>query len=177
MHVPAQAYGKTTYLITTLRTVPRGTEGAVSLEGTAAGAAAAVLFAGGSCALGQVEKCSRALPKYMQSAGCVISSHAWLFHCFFFHLEVKPCNIQSQPEHVQSCPEKQPCNVGYVLQVSLQGAGVVAGAAVIANLFESYLGAALQGKALWLSNDIVNGIQICLAACVALVTTMYLYPQ
>lgn len=62
-----------------------------------------------------------------------------------------------------------------MLQVSLQGLGVVAGAAVIANLFESYLGAALQGKALWMSNDIVNGIQICLAACVALVTTAYLY--
>ena len=69
------------------------------------------------------------------------------------------------------------CNAGYVLQVSLQGVGVVVGAAVIANLFESYLGAALQGKALWMSNDIVNGIQICLAACIALVTTAYLYLQ
>lgn len=39
-----QAYGKTAYLITTLRRVPRGTEGAVSLEGTAAGIAAAGLF-------------------------------------------------------------------------------------------------------------------------------------
>ena len=72
--------------------------------------------------------------------------------------------------------QRQTCNVN-VLQVSLQGIGVVAGAAVIANLFESYLGAALQGKALWMSNDIVNGIQICLAACIALVTTSYLYPQ
>lgn len=57
----------------------------------------------------------------------------------------------------------------------MQGVVVVTGAAVIANLFESYLGAALQGKALWLSNDIVNAIQICLAACIALVTTAYLY--
>lgn len=54
MLVPAQAYGRTTYLITTLKTVPRGTEGAVSLEGTAAGIAAAALFAGGALALRQV---------------------------------------------------------------------------------------------------------------------------
>ncbi len=40
-----KAYGQTTYLITTFQLVPRGTEGAVSLEGTAAGAIAAVLFA------------------------------------------------------------------------------------------------------------------------------------
>ena len=39
-----QAYGKTAYLITTLKRVPRGTEGAVSLEGTAAGIAAAAIF-------------------------------------------------------------------------------------------------------------------------------------
>lgn len=107
-----KAYGKTTYLITTLKTVPRGTEGAVSLEGTAAGITAAALFAGAALAL---------------------------------------------------------------RQVSMQGVVVVTVAAVIANLFESYLGAALQGKALWLSNDIVNAIQICLAACIALVTTAYLY--
>ena len=46
---------------------------------------------------------------------------------------------------------------------------------MVANLFESYLGAAVQGKALWLSNDIVNGIQITLAASLALVTTACLY--
>ncbi len=32
-----KAYGRTTYLITTLKLVPKGTEGAVSLEGTLAG--------------------------------------------------------------------------------------------------------------------------------------------
>lgn len=32
-----KAYGENTYLITTLKAVPRGTEGAVSLEGTLAG--------------------------------------------------------------------------------------------------------------------------------------------
>ena len=61
------------------------------------------------------------------------------------------------------------------LQVTMQGAGVVAAAAIIANLFESFLGAALQGKALWLTNDIVNAIQISLAASIALVMTAYLY--
>ena len=39
-----KAYGKTTYLITTLKKVPRGTEGAVSLEGTLAGIIGSVLF-------------------------------------------------------------------------------------------------------------------------------------
>mmetsp|Transcript_7060 Transcript_7060/g.23176 ORF Transcript_7060/g.23176 Transcript_7060/m.23176 type:complete len:295 (+) Transcript_7060:764-1648(+) len=39
-----KAFGKRTYLITTFRSVPRGTEGAVSLEGTLAGLAASVLL-------------------------------------------------------------------------------------------------------------------------------------
>lgn len=105
-----KAYGKTTYLVTTLKIVPRGTEGAVSLEGTAAGSAAAALF--GGLALG-------------------------------------------------------------LKLVTVQEVGIVTAAAVIANLFESYLGAVLQGKALWLSNDIVNGIQITLAAAIALLATAY----
>ena len=49
-----QAYGKTTYLITNLQRVPRGTEGAVSLEGSLAGLAAAFGFAFLSYAIGQV---------------------------------------------------------------------------------------------------------------------------
>ena len=40
-----KAYGRRTFLITTLRPVPPGTEGAVSLEGTTAGAVAALLVA------------------------------------------------------------------------------------------------------------------------------------
>lgn len=40
-----KAYGKSTYLVTTLEPVPRGTEGAISLEGTLAGLAAAVFLA------------------------------------------------------------------------------------------------------------------------------------
>lgn len=40
-----KAYGKRTFLITTLKPVPRGTEGAVSLEGTIAGIVASALIA------------------------------------------------------------------------------------------------------------------------------------
>ena len=40
-----KAYGKRTYLITTLQAVPRGTEGAVSLEGTLAGVVASAAIA------------------------------------------------------------------------------------------------------------------------------------
>jgi uncharacterized protein (TIGR00297 family) len=49
-----KAYGKTTYLITTLQRVPRGTEGAVSLEGTLAGVVGSVLLTGLGLALGVV---------------------------------------------------------------------------------------------------------------------------
>ncbi len=47
-----KAYGRRTYLITTLGTVPRGTDGAISLEGTAAGMAAALAIGGLGAALG-----------------------------------------------------------------------------------------------------------------------------
>ena len=40
-----KAYGKRTFLITTLQPVPRGTEGAVSLEGTLAGMVASIAIA------------------------------------------------------------------------------------------------------------------------------------
>ena len=40
-----KAYGKSTFLITTLKPVPRGTEGAVSLEGTVAGVIASIAIA------------------------------------------------------------------------------------------------------------------------------------
>jgi len=52
--------------------------------------------------------------------------------------------------------------------VTLRSAGIATAAAVVANLFESYLGAASQGHLDWLSNDAVNMIQICVAAGVAL---------
>lgn len=41
-----KAYGQRTFLITTLQAVPRGTEGAVSLEGTLAGVLASIVMAG-----------------------------------------------------------------------------------------------------------------------------------
>ncbi|KAL8135528.1 protein VTE6, chloroplastic-like [Apium graveolens] len=49
-----KAYGRTTYLVTTFKVVPRGTEGAVSLEGTFAGVLAAILLASCGSLLGQV---------------------------------------------------------------------------------------------------------------------------
>ncbi|KAG8386460.1 hypothetical protein BUALT_Bualt03G0151000 [Buddleja alternifolia] len=49
-----KAYGKTTYLITTFKIVPRGTEGAVSVEGTFAGVLASILLASVGCFLGQI---------------------------------------------------------------------------------------------------------------------------
>ncbi|PQM34323.1 protein VTE6 chloroplastic [Prunus yedoensis var. nudiflora] len=49
-----KAYGKTTYLVTTLKVVPRGTEGAVSVEGTFAGFLAAILLAFVGCLMGEI---------------------------------------------------------------------------------------------------------------------------
>jgi uncharacterized protein (TIGR00297 family) len=47
-----KAFGKNTYLITTLKRVPRGTEGAVSVEGTLAGVVGSLLIALLASALG-----------------------------------------------------------------------------------------------------------------------------
>lgn len=99
-----KGFGKTTYLISTLRRVPPGTEGAVSAEGTAAGIIAALAYAILALAVGQV---------------------------------------------------------------SLQGAAICTVAATIANITESYIGATSQGSMDWLTNDIVNIIQICIAALIA----------
>jgi uncharacterized protein (TIGR00297 family) len=49
-----KAYGKRTFLITTLKPVPRGTEGAVSLEGTLAGIGASVAIAVLAWAIGLI---------------------------------------------------------------------------------------------------------------------------
>jgi len=46
-----KAYGKNTYLITTLKGVPRGTEGAVSLEGTFSGVIGSIAIAAFASAL------------------------------------------------------------------------------------------------------------------------------
>ena len=99
-----KAMGKTTYLISTLRRVPPGTEGAVSAEGTAAGVVAAALFTGAAVA---------------------------------------------------------------ARVVSPSGAAIAIAAAVVANVFESWLGAVEQGKVAWLTNDAVNVVQTCVAAVLA----------
>jgi uncharacterized protein (TIGR00297 family) len=46
-----KAYGKRTFLITTFKPVPPGTEGAVSLEGTLAGVVGSILIAGAGVGL------------------------------------------------------------------------------------------------------------------------------
>ena len=106
-----KAYGQTTYLITNLERVPRGTEGAVSLEGTLGGMAAAGVMAGLALAL---------------------------------------------------------------RQVSLRGATLVVLAATVANLVESYIGATVQDRLPWLTNDLVNVVQISLAAALAVALGAYL---
>ena len=103
-----KAYGKTTYMSTPpFKLVPRGTEGAVSVEGTVAGIVVSGLFAGLAFIIGQLDAV---------------------------------------------------------------GVGVCVLAAFIATTFESMLGAAVQGRKGfdWMSNDVVNGIQITLAAGVAI---------
>ena len=102
-----KAYGKTTYMSTPpFQRVPRGTEGAVSLEGTVAGIGASLGFAGVAAAAGQAD---------------------------------------------------------------LTGALIATLAAFVATTAESWLGATTQGEAgfEWLTNDVVNAVQITLAALVA----------
>lgn len=53
-------------------------------------------------------------------------------------------------------------------QVDARGAAAVTAAAFLANLFESWLGATVQGRLPWLTNDLVNVLQICVAAALAL---------
>lgn len=100
-----KAYGQRTFLITTLKPVPRGTEGAISLEGTLAG----VL---GSAVLALV---------------------GW--------------------------------GVGLV---SLGGVGICLVAAFIATNLESLIGATLQAKQPWLTNEVVNIINTVLGAAIAI---------
>ena len=104
-----KAYGKTTYMSTPPFTlVPRGTEGAVSVEGTVAGLVISGVFAALAMAVGQLQ--------------------------------------------------------------SVESVGICVFAAFVATSFESMLGALVQGKQGfdWLTNDVVNGIQITLASAVAI---------
>lgn len=56
-----QIYGRAPRLVTTLRTVPIGTDGAVSLPGTLAGVGAALLIAGLGFSLGMLESTAATL--------------------------------------------------------------------------------------------------------------------
>ena len=105
-------YGRTTVLITTLRRVPPGTEGAVSLEGTLASAI-------GSLVMTAVVVAMQLVP-----AGPV----AWL----------------------------------------------VAAVGLLATLLESLLGALLQERTPWLTNELVNAIQTAVAAVLAMAAVVVL---
>jgi uncharacterized protein (TIGR00297 family) len=100
-----KAYGQTTYLITTFKPVPRGTEGAVSLEGTIAGIVAATAIALLGWGIGSIDL-----------------------------LGVLYCII----------------------------------AAFIATNVESLIGATLQSRFEWLTNELVNGINTGIGAIVAI---------
>jgi uncharacterized protein (TIGR00297 family) len=100
-----KAYGQRTFLITTLQAVPRGTEGAVSLEGTLAGVVASVAIAILGWAVGLISPLGIGL--------CVI-------------------------------------------------------AAFIATNLESVIGATLQTKIAWLSNELVNVVNTLIGAIVAI---------
>ena len=99
-------WGRHTLLITSLRPVPPGTEGAVSLEGTIASLAGGLLMA-----------------LMMRGLGLIGGTPTLL---------------------------------------------LVAGVALISTLTESVIGATLQRRWSWLSNELVNGIQTLLAALLAL---------
>ena len=100
-----KAYGKTTYLITSLKPVPRGTEGAVSLEGTVAGIAGSIVLA-------------------------VI---AWA--------------------------------IGMISPIGIIWCAI---AAFIATTVESLIGATLESRFTWLTNDLVNFINTVIGAVVSI---------
>jgi len=99
-------WGRHTLLITTLQPVPPGTEGAISLEGTAASLLGSAVMA-----------------TLMLRLGLLSDGAAWLL-------------------------------------VTLVG--------LAATLMESWIGAALQPRWRWLSNELVNAIQTLLAAVLAM---------
>lgn len=104
-----KAYGKRTFLITTLQPVPRGTEGAVSLEGTLAGIV----------------------------ASAAMSMVGW--------------------------------GVGLI---DLTGVGFCVVAAFVATNIESLIGATLQAKVSWLTNEVVNIFNTLIGAAVAMLLAL-----
>jgi uncharacterized protein (TIGR00297 family) len=101
-----KAYGKTTYLITNLKSVPRGTEGAVSLEGTIAGTLASM----------------------------VLAAIAWI--------------------------------IGLISPIGIIWCVI---AAFVATTIESLIGATLESRFTWLTNDLVNLINTVIGAIAAIV--------
>jgi uncharacterized protein (TIGR00297 family) len=104
-----KAYGKRTFLITTLQPVPRGTEGAVSLEGTLAGIIASVAIA-------------------LVGWGVGLINFWGIFWCIL--------------------------------------------AAFIATNIESLIGATLQSRLAWLTNEIVNIINTTIGAIAAVLLAL-----
>lgn len=104
-----KAYGKRTFLITTLQAVPRGTEGAVSLEGTLAGVLASVGIAFLGWGVGLID--------LLGVAWCVV-------------------------------------------------------AAFIATNIESVIGATLQTKYTWLTNEVVNIVNTLIGAIAAMLLAL-----
>jgi uncharacterized protein (TIGR00297 family) len=106
-----KVYGKRTFLITTFQPVPKGTEGAVSLEGTLAGVVASL----------------------------VISLIAW-----------------------------------FIGMINIIGVVICVISAFIATNLESVIGATLQTKFNWLTNEIVNIINTFIGAVVAIISGLIL---
>ncbi len=104
-----KAYGKRTFLITTLQPVPRGTEGAVSLEGTLAGIVASVAIALVGWGVGLIN--------FWGIVWCIL-------------------------------------------------------AAFIATNIESLIGATLQSRLVWLTNEIVNIINTTIGAIAAMLLAL-----
>ena len=104
-----KAYGKRTFLITTLQPVPRGTEGAVSLEGTLAGIVASMAIALVGWGVGLID--------LLGVVWCVI-------------------------------------------------------AAFIATNLESVIGATLQAKVDWLTNEVVNILNTLIGAIAAVILAL-----
>jgi len=66
-----KAFGQTTYLITTFKLVPAGTEGAVSLEGTVAGVVGSIVLTAYGALVGLLGGQGRALPA---AVACVLAA-------------------------------------------------------------------------------------------------------
>ncbi len=108
-----KAYGQHTFLLTTLKAVPAGTEGAVSLEGTLAGIVASVVMA-------------------LLGYGVGLITPLGIFWCIV--------------------------------------------AAFIATTIESLIGATLQPKFTWLTNELVNVINTLIGALVAITLGFLISP-